>query len=120
MRHLTRFDSRDAAALMEEAGIVDDDGNAYRADSAQPAAFARQLTYVIVETYDAQYPDLRIRDFVPVSHKVPLGHQFFVTRSFDMAGMAQLISNYSTNLPLVTLEGKERIFRTRDIGAAWD
>lgn len=90
-----------------------------RTDANETATFLRQLTYVVSRTFDRKYPDLRIRDFVPVNHEVNAGAESFVWRSFDWAGMAKIITDYATDLPAVDIIAGEATQPIKSIGDSY-
>jgi hypothetical protein len=85
------------------------DGRRY--DAQETAFFLRQLTYVIEQTYDIEYPDLKARSLFPVDSRPGPGADSFIWRQFDKEGQAIIVQNYADDFPNVELTGKE--FQTR-------
>lgn len=107
-----RFDawSRRIAA---ETGLFE------REDANETAVFARQLEYVYSKTYDVKYPEFKARLFIPLDTSVPAGAETYTYRQFDEVGMASLIADYSTDLPNVTMFGKEFTGKCRSLGTSY-
>lgn len=91
-----------------------------RLDSGETAVFIRQLTAIISRTFDVKYPNLRIKDFVPVSSEAGPGAEFFAWRGFDYAGMAKIIDDFATDLPMVEVLGGEVVQPIKSIGSAYN
>lgn len=107
-----RFDawSRRIAA---ETGLFERD------DANETAVFARQLEYVYSKTYDVKYPEFKARLFIPLDTSVPAGAETYTYRQFDEVGMAALIADYATDLPNVTMFGKEFTGKCRSLGTSY-
>jgi len=102
-----RIDTADVAAALNGIGLRTRNGKRYTADSGETAAFLRQLTYIFTRTFDRKYPELKARRFIPVNNEISPGAESFVNRSFDLAGMAKIISNFADDLPMVDVIAAE-------------
>jgi len=88
-------------------------------DSAPSVYFDRDLEQIKKKTYDIKYPELRGRDFVPSSPEpVPPGADRFTFRTFDIAGLWNVITKVGQNLPLANLFGTEQTGVVETIGNA--
>ncbi len=115
-----RLDSEEVADLLNQLGLRLPNGKRFRRDSGETATFLRQLTYIYTRTFDRKYPELKARTFIPVNHEVPSGAESFVWRSFDIAGMAKIISNFSDDLPMVDIIGGEVAQAIKSLGDAYN
>jgi hypothetical protein len=87
--------------ILKELAIIGpevrmDDGGFYTKNLAE------SLTAVKVQTYDQVYTDLKARTLIPVDNTVNTGADKVKYKVWDTFGMAQLITNYSDDLPLVS------------------
>ena len=90
-----------------------------RLDSRETAFFARELETIKARTYDIEYPELKARQFVPVSHDGGPNAEKITYRQWDSFGMAQIIAHWADDLPHVELAGKEFSINVSDIGIAY-
>lgn len=74
-------------------------------DSDQNAFFARELEHVYAATYDIRYPNLKARDFVPVSGAADPGATSVTYDQFDRTGRAKIISNNAKDIPRADVNG---------------
>jgi hypothetical protein len=86
----------------------DAERNGRRNDAGETATFAKKLEYVMNNLRERKYPDLRARDFLPVSHEVPNGAMSFTWRMYDYAGQAKIIANWADDIPLVDVIAGEK------------
>jgi hypothetical protein len=78
-----------------------------RFDADEAAFFARELEHIKARTYDIRYPNLRARDFVPVSGEAGPGATQVTYHQFDRVGRAKMIAPNAKDLPRVDVLGKE-------------
>lgn len=128
-----KFDSRHARKyalnLMQHAGMYDElqaearqirlDGGRVRRDSL-PLAFARTLEYIIRKPYEAEYPELRATEFIPLMTEVPPEAATFTYRMLDKMGVAAIIAESGNDAPKVNIKGYERQQPIVTIGASYD
>ena len=81
-----------------------------RNDAGLSMAFARQLEYVIKKVYEADYPEFRATEFIPVNTEIPPGALTYTYRRIDLGagGNAKIINSYSEDLPKVDVNAKEQ------------
>lgn len=113
---MPRFDSRFSRAyatdIMRAGGYhaelykeMRQDGS--RADAGLSVAFARSLEYIIRKPYEAEYPQLRAKEFIPLLTEVPPGANTYTYRMFDKTGRAAIISDSGNDAPKADVNGKE-------------
>lgn len=90
-----------------------------RSDAADTAIFLRQLTDVIVPTFDIKYVDNMARKLIPVDTSVQSGANSLVWRQFDKMGQAKIVDSYSDDFPNVEILGKEYQTRIVSLGASF-
>ena len=106
--------------ILEAIGVdPDNDESGIRRDSNATAALTRQLEHVKSKTYDILYANLKARQFIPESNEVDPGAETIVTREWNHTGMAEIISNYADDLPLVDAFVNENVTRVQTIGSAY-
>ena len=85
-------------------------------DAAESAFFARELEHIKAKTYDVDFPELRIREFVPVEHGAGPGAQSITWYAFTRAGVAKLVADYAKDLPRVDVFGTKNTTPVETIG----
>lgn len=118
----TAYNVADYNALMASnvaRGVADAPNS--RFDSAEDAAiyFARELDQVKGKTYDRQYPELTALAHFPQTSEINPGAETFTFYSYDEVGLAEIISNYSDDLPRVDVLGKPQTVHIRSLGDAY-
>lgn len=78
-----------------------------RMDADEAAFFARELEAIKARTFDIRYPNLRSRDFVPVSGEAGPGATQVTYHQFDRVGRAKIVSPNAKDVPRVDVLGKE-------------
>ncbi len=115
---MEHFDAADIPALTQVAlAAASVGGRAMREDA--PIFFAQQLNYVRTQLYERRTPAMRWMDMVPVSTDVPDWAETVTQRSFDMVGMAKIISNYADDLPRADVLASETVVKVKDIGDSY-
>lgn len=128
---LPRYDSRYArryawnimqangmfAELDEELRAMRRDGR--RSDAGLTMAFARSLEYIIRKPYEAEYPELRAPEFIPLMTEVPPEAASFTYRMLDKMGQAAIINEDGTDAPKVDIKGEEWQQPIVTIGASY-
>ena len=92
-----RFDSEDAASVF----------------------FARELDYVKSKSYDKQYPQLTALTLFPLNTEADPGAETITYYTYDMEGVADIIDNYSTDLPRADVNGKPNVAFVYGIGSSY-
>jgi hypothetical protein len=90
-----------------------------RLDAKFTATLEKEIEHVKTMTYDIVYPELKARTFIPVDNSADPGAETITYRQWDEFGMAQIISNYADDLPLIDALVEEFSQRVHSIGAAY-
>ena len=90
-----------------------------RFDAGETAYITRQLLYIKARTFDVKYTMFRARDFLPVSHEVPSGAEQWSFWSWDLVGMAKIITNYATDFESVDTFKTEVLVNIKSLGAKY-
>lgn len=91
----------------------------FKLDSEATAALGRQLEYVKTRTFDVLYATLKSRIFIPTSNETPSGAESIVMRSWDITGMAKIVTAKDDDLPLVDTFVLEEPVKVKSVGAAY-
>jgi len=91
----------------------------FRGDANETLAMARQLEYFFAKIYEVEYPDSVGRKLIPIDTSVPTGARAHTFRMFDDVGQANVIEEYSDDLPMVDSYGKEFAQKIIGLGAAF-
>jgi hypothetical protein len=70
-------------------------------DDAFTTVLAQQLDHVKTAVYDVRYPELKARQLIPVSYEADTGAETITYHMWDVVGMAQIISSYADDIPLI-------------------
>lgn len=118
------LDGAEVADLLNDLGLRQmfgrNKGKRFTADAGETASFLRQLTHIFSRTFDKKYPELKARTFIPVNHEIPAGAESFVWRSWDLAGMAKVVSNFADDLPAVAVIAAEVTQGIKSFGDSYD
>lgn len=95
-RNVIRIDAETVREVQSLARVFN-----LRLDARESGILARQLEYIKTKTYDVRYAALKARKFIPPSSDAPSGADSITYRSWDMMGMAKVISNFADDLPMV-------------------
>jgi len=81
----------------------------YRQDStgAGSAFFLRDLTDLFGRTFDVKFPELKIRQILPVYSGIDAGAEGYRWQQFNRVGTAKLINDYGADLPSAEVVAKE-------------
>lgn len=92
-----------------------------RFDSAEDASifFARELDYIKARAYDKIYPEFTAINHFPITHEVPEGAETVTYYSYEKTGMAEIISNYATDLPRADVKGEPTTAMVKSIGNSY-
>lgn len=90
-----------------------------RADDKYTAILQKQLDYVKTKTYDVVYPELKARSLIPASNEGDPGAETITYTSWDAFGMAQIISNFADDIPMVEVLAEELSQRVHSIALGY-
>lgn len=91
----------------------------WREDAKFTAIIEKQLEFVKAATYDIVYPEMKARQLIPVSNEADPGAETITYRQWDDFGIAQIISNYADDLPLIDALVEEFPQKVQSLGAAY-
>lgn len=80
-------------------------------DAGETLVFARQMEQVKNRTYERKFAELKGSRFVPTSNEGGEAAEFLVYRFWDSTAMAKIVSNYQTDIPLVTASAQEKFVK---------
>ena len=111
---MEHYDAADLPALEQISVQVASGGTPLREDAG--IMFAQQLNYVRTANYERRTPAMRIFDIVPISTEVPEYAETIEQKSYDIVGVAKVISNYAHDLPRADVVASSRLVKVKDIG----
>ncbi len=100
----------------EELGLLQVNDHDKLFDADQAVFFARQLEFIKARTYDVKYPNLKYRDLFPVSNEAGEGAASVTYRTYDQAGVSELIGAYAKDLPRADIGGQETVIQVKGYG----
>jgi hypothetical protein len=104
--------------MLSNLGITRTDGRAL--DAAETGFIAKQLEYVMAETYSVQYGPNLARVFIPIDTSVPPGAETFSYDQWDHIGLAKIITAWSDDLPKVEAFAKRFTGQLKSLGDAYE
>lgn len=114
------LEERDLERFLSREDVVSQTRSGLRSDSADTAIFLRQLTDIIVPTFDIKYVENMARTLIPVDMSVNPGANDLVWRQFDKVGEAKVVNSYeASDFPNVEVIGKEYRTRIVSVGASF-
>lgn len=76
-------------------------------DANENAFFSRELEHISQEMFKVDYAARRGRELVPVSHEIPAGTKLHTFRQWDRKGIAKVIADYASDIPMADAFGIE-------------
>lgn len=118
----THFDAAEQKILLASGiptAIMASEGT--RFDSAEDASvfFARELDHIKAQSYDVEYPEFTALNLFPISSEADAGAETITYYTYDKAGLAKVIQNYSTDLPRADVNGKPSFAQIKSLGASY-
>lgn len=104
-----RYDERDLAVIQASQHF----------DANESIFFARELEQVKSRTYDKKFPELTATKVIPVSSEVNPGAESITYGQYEETGIADIISNYSDDLPRADAKGEQVTSPVKSLGAAY-
>lgn len=105
-------------AMCVALGITKPDGS--RLDAGETGFIAKQLEYVMAQTYDIEYAPLLARQFIPIDSSVPTGAETFAYDQWDHVGVAKIITSWSDDLPKAEAFVKRFIAPVKHLGESYE
>lgn len=93
------------------------DGTYFKND-ADAVNFARELTHIISETYDVEFPELTMAngDIIPIDTTIPTGAESYTYYTYEATGIARVMNTYSaSSIPRGNLAGKKHTAQIHSI-----
>lgn len=90
-----------------------------RQDAKYTSILEKKLEYLKTKIYQVVYPQFKARQLIPVSNEADPGAESITYEQWDDFGMAQIISNYADDLPLVDALAEDYTTKVKGIGAAY-
>lgn len=88
-------------------------------DASESLIFARQLEYVRSRLYEKKYAELKGRSLVPFTEEVGMDIEYVTYRLWDGVTLANLVSDYATDFPLVSSSAREFQARLFEFGNSY-
>ena len=88
-------------------------------DANEKVFFSRELEHVKTKTYDIKYPDLKAKQYIPVSTDAGPGAESITYEQYDHVGMFKIIASYADDLPRSDVKGVEFTSPVRSIGGSY-
>lgn len=118
----THYDSNEMKTLKNSAipaAIMASHGTRFDSEDDASVFFARELDFVKAQSYDVEYPELTALSLFPVSSEADPGAETITYYTYDKAGLAKIISNYSTDLPRADVNGKPSYAKIKSMGDSY-
>jgi len=91
-----------------------------RLDANETALFGRQLEYVSARAREIKRPELKWRQFVPVTTEAPPGAETWAYYLWDALGMAEIVANYADDIRRVALTAQKVSFDIESFALGYD
>jgi len=108
--------------IADRMNYLSDSGarEAQRMDADETNMLALQLEQMRTRVYEAQYPELRARRFIPVTNEVDPGAETFSWEETDYVGKAKVIRNYADDPPAVETSGSKQTHSVVALGDSYE
>lgn len=83
------------------------------------AHFERDLDYVREQVLDDKIPPQNAMTLIPQNGEVPPWAETYTHRMAELVGVAQIISDYADDLPMVDALGREDTYKVKEFGCAY-
>lgn len=93
---------------------------AVRMDADETNMLALELEQMRSRVYEAEYPELKARRFIPVMSEIDPGAESFSWRELDYAGKAKVIRNYGDDPPSVETKREKQTHSIVSLGDAFE
>lgn len=94
--------------------------NGYNLDTSETIFFERELEAMKARTYDVLYAPLSANRLIPVDNTTVSGAMSVTYTQYDKTGTTNIIANYSDDLPLCDVRGKQFTSQLVSIGNAFE
>lgn len=90
-----------------------------RLDASESVFFSRQLESIDATTYEAKFPELKARRFLPTISSVAEWAKVYMYRAMERFGSAKVIANMADDLPRADVSGSEVSQTIKYLGASF-
>lgn len=94
--------------------------DAVRMDADETNMLALELEQMRSRVYEAEYPELKSRKFIPVTNEIDPGAESFSWREEDYVGKAKVIRNYADDPESVETKGEKQTNSVVPLGDAFE
>jgi len=91
-----------------------------RLDADETNMLALELEQMRSRVYEAEYPELKARKFLPIMSEIDSGAETFSYRETDIAGKAKVIRNYADDPPSVETSSSKTTHSVVALGDSFD
>lgn len=116
------FDKRDYEKLVGSSvidSIVETSGARFDSSEEASVFFARELDYIKGKSYDVERPELTGLSIFPQTSDSDPGAETITYYTYDKTGMAQIVSNYGTDIPRADVYGKPSTVPIKSVAASY-
>lgn len=109
----------EARLIADHVNYLANTGEA-RMDADETNALALELEQMRSRVYEADYPELKARRFIPVSNEIDPGAETFSWREEDYVGRAKVIRNYADDPESIETKGSKNTHSVLSLGDAFE
>lgn len=109
-----------AEAIAAHINLIASSRGEARMDADETNMLALELEQMRSRVYEADYPELKARRFIPVMTEIDSGAESFAYRETDIAGKAKVIRNYGDDPPSVETSGTKVTHSVVSLGDAFE
>jgi hypothetical protein len=91
-----------------------------RLDANETALFGTQLEYISQRAREVRRPELKWRQFVPVTSEAPPGAETWAYYMWDALGMAEIVANYADDIRRVAVTAQKVSFDIETYALGYD
>lgn len=106
-------------SLITADGVAKLDAGGGPLEPGSALFFRRQLEFIYPELYQQRYPALNGLRLFNVDSSAPAGDVAHTFRIYESNGVAEFISDYTSDAPPADVSAKEQTFPIRDIAASY-
>lgn len=88
-------------------------------DSEESVFFENELTAIMTELIETDYPAMKARTYIPVRKTADAADVAFKWREVSKVGSAKIVADYANDFPLVDITGKENVGKIESLGAGY-
>jgi hypothetical protein len=88
-------------------------------DASESVFFSRQLEFIRPGLFEVLYPNLQGKELVPLETNIAPGAETYTYRAINKVGRAQLLKNYSDDIPRADVTGVESSQQIKGAGVMY-